>query len=266
MPSHPLHQIAAAVPRSVFVRVIAFYFLLLEPELRELKHFVPPGKTAIDIGTWWGPWSWWLARMVPNVEAFEPNASICRGLEGVLPANVHLHDVALSDRKGQSVLWSPSGDIGTEGRSTLIAQPRSSWVKQDVEVATLDEYAFSNVGFVKIDVEGLELEVLRGAANLIEKERPNIFIEVEDAHHPGDHVDEVFDFISGFGYTGTYLDGKTWRPVESFDRVQTRQRGERNKQMGIFQALFARGRERYINNFLFVPPGEKSGRERQSAG
>jgi hypothetical protein len=135
----------------------------------------------------------------------------------------------------------------------LIAQPRSGWVKQDVEVATLDEYAFSNVGFVKIDVEGLELNVLHGAAKLLEKERPNIFIEVEDAHHPGDHVDEVFDFISSFGYKGTYLDGKTWRPVESFDRAATRRRGERNKQMGIFHALFARGRERYVNNFLFVP-------------
>lgn len=262
MVAHPLHMIAERIPRSVFVRLIALYFLLLEPELRELKQFVPRGKTAIDVGTWWGPWSWWLARVVPRVEAFEPNASICDGLRAVLPANVNLHGVALSDRQGTSQLWSPSGDIGTEGRSTLIAQDHAGWVRQDVETTTLDAYDFSNVGFVKIDVEGLELNVLQGASSLLEKEHPNIFIEVEDAHHSGDHVDEVFDFISSFGYEGTYLDGKTWRPLEDLDRDATRRRGERNKKMGIFHALFARGRERYVNNFLFVPRASTYGASR----
>src|SRR5271157_2661605 len=98
--AHTLSRVAAHIPRKVLVRLVAFHFKMLEPELRKLDHFVPPARVAIDVGTWWGPWSWWLSKRVPHVEGFEPNTSICERLRGVLPSNVHLNNIALSDQRG----------------------------------------------------------------------------------------------------------------------------------------------------------------------
>src|SRR5579872_3092207 len=151
---------------------------MFEPELRQLDRFVPEGKAAIDVGAWWGPWSWWLARRVPKVDTFEPNTSICKVLNKALPANVTLHNVGLSDRVGRETLWSPAGGRGTEGRSSLLGEGREGWTAQSVEVVPLDDFNFSRVGFIKIDVEGYELSVLRGAAALLERDHPNLIVEV----------------------------------------------------------------------------------------
>jgi FkbM family methyltransferase len=100
-----------------------------------------------------GPWSRWLARRVPRVEAFESNASIYGELQHILLANVVLHNIALSDRRERSQLRSPSDQLGTKGRSTLMADGHGDWIHQDVELAPLDGFGFTDVGFVKIDVE-----------------------------------------------------------------------------------------------------------------
>jgi len=247
-----ISKLAAHVPRKAFVRLVAMQYLLLEPELRELDRFVPDDKTAIDVGTWWGPWSYWLSRRVPRVEAFEPNASIYQELKKVLPPNVTLHNLALSDEAGHSALWSPGALLGTEGRSTLVEDGHPGWVHQDVETSTLDSFDFTNVGFVKIDVEGLEYSVLRGAVHLLESQRPNVLVEVEQAHGGAEQMDRVFDFMEGLGFEGSYFEGRTLHRLADLDREKTLERGERQKSMGMFQTAVAR--EPYIHNFLFRYP------------
>jgi FkbM family methyltransferase len=244
-------MVAERLPRTLFVRVVAQVYRVFEPELRELDQFVPPGKTAIDVGTWWGPWSWWLAKMSPRVESFEPNESICRELSEALPGNVTMHNVALSDGSGSAMLWSPGTSFGTEGRSTLTAGGHPGWVGQQVRTALLDDFEFSDVGFVKIDVEGHELEVLRGASDLLARERPNVLVEIEQAHQSAERMDEVFAFMDGAGYRGTFLKGKTWHPIAELDREGARRAGERRKSLGLLRATLAR--DGYVNNFVFLP-------------
>jgi FkbM family methyltransferase len=243
--------VAERVPRTLFVRVVAHLYRLFEPELRQLDHFVPPGKTAIDVGTWWGPWSWWLARQVPRVESFEPNTPICRELSAALPSNVTMHNVALSDGSGSSLLWSPGNSFGTEGRSTLTAEGHPGWVSQEVKTELLDDFNFSNVGFVKIDVEGHELEVLRGASDLLARERPNVLVEIEQAHQSAERMDEVFAFMEDAGYRGTFLKDGSWHPIAELDRDSARRAGERRKSLGLLRATLAR--DGYVNNFVFRP-------------
>lgn len=61
-----------------------------------------------------------------------------------------------------------------------------------------------DVAYIKIDVEGHESEVVRGAEGLLREEHPALWIEIERDHHPTGCVDEVFDLLSAFGYEGTF--------------------------------------------------------------
>jgi FkbM family methyltransferase len=258
--SSVVSKVAERLPRKLFVRLVALQYPLFEPELRCLHQFVPDDKVAIDIGTWWGPWSWWLARRAPRVEAFEPNGSIYESLQHALPSNVVLHNVALSDRNGASVLWSPDRELGTEGRSTLTATGHPGWVHQDVMTASLDSFGFANVGFVKIDVEGHELAVLRGAGTLLATQRPNVLVEVEQAHQSADQFDDVLALMLDAGYQGSFLKDRVWRPLSALDRDAVRVRGETEQSRGMLRNTLTR--DRYIHNFLFSPresPGPSPG-------
>jgi len=235
-----LAAVADMLPPKALVRIASIQYRYFEPELRHLSEFVPRDKDAVDVGAWWGPWSFWLSRAAQRVFTFEPNRAVFDGLSVAMPSNVILHNLALSDHEAESTLWAPPTGKRGEGRASLI--PRPGWVQQTVRTVTLDSFALDNVGFVKIDVEGHELEVLRGAAELIEAQRPNILIEVEH----GD-VDGVFAWFAERAYEGTFYE-KGWRPLAEWDR----DRAERmsRQQPGMLRATFL-SKEHYINNFLF---------------
>jgi hypothetical protein len=104
---------------------------------------------------------------------------------------------------------------------------------------TLDSFKLTNVGFVKIDVEGHEEAVLHGGLETLKREKPNLMIEIEERHAPGS-LERVTNFLSTIGYAGFYLDGNQILPIARFDphRDQVRQNGKVGK---------------YINNFLYFP-------------
>jgi FkbM family methyltransferase len=248
----PQSLVAELVPPQLFVRLVALQYRFFEPELRHLDAFVPLGKTAVDVGAWWGPWSWWLARRAFEVHAFEPNKTIYDALRTALPDNVDLHNVALSDHRTEATLWSPAGGRGTEGRSSLLPDGHETWLQQPVETAVLDEFDLTNVGFVKIDVEGHELAVLRGASKLIERERPNVFVEVDQALHSGDDIEDVFSYFTERNYAGSFFAQRDWLPLGVFDRDEARRDAERNKSTGMLRATLVPSK-RHIHNFLFRP-------------
>jgi hypothetical protein len=68
-------------------------------------------------------------------------------------------------------------------------------VEQNVELRTLDSLNLQDVGFVKIDVEGHELDVLRGGAETIQRNRPHLLIEVRE-----NHLTEIRDLLLAWGY------------------------------------------------------------------
>ena len=117
----------------------------------------------------------------------------------------------------------------------------------------LDEFDLVDVGFVKIDVEGHELPVLLGSAELIDRERPNVLVEIEDAHHSGDEIEDVFSFFAQRGYSGTFFAQKKWFPLSDFDRDKAQRAGEFAKSTGMLRSTVMSS-DRYIHNFLFRPP------------
>jgi len=73
-----------------------------------------------------------------------------------------------------------------------------------VETVTLDSLALRNVTFIKIDVEGHELEVLRGATETLRANRPVMMIEIRDHN-----LTPVRELLDGLGYAETTMKALT---------------------------------------------------------
>lgn len=157
-----------------------------------------PTRACADVGANVGKVTRFLAeRTARRVYAFEPSPANYAALEentSNLP-NVVLHAVALADYRG-------SGEFVGGGTVTGHLTASGRGVREQVRVERLDEVLDGDVGLVKIDVEGGELAVLRGATRLLEECRPLLAVEVIDGHlrRGGSSRAEVFDFLSGYGY------------------------------------------------------------------
>lgn len=161
-----------------------------EPELLRLEQWVPRDRLALDIGANCGIYTWRLARLARQVHAFEPQAILAKRLKRAVP-NAVVHACALSDRVGMTELRMPVAD-GTAyyGWGTIEPANRLAAVRHDavrkvnVPLRRLDDLDFDDVGFVKLDVEGHELAVLRGAENTLRRCGPTILLEADDRHRP----------------------------------------------------------------------------------
>ena len=242
------------VPVGMLVPAVAWQYRFFEPELARLDDFVPRGRGAVDVGVWWGPWTWWLARRVPKVDSFEANLDLVARLAPVLPPNVTIHPVALSDRDGEADFWVPPGGAGTEGRGSLEGPGTTvnGWVHRSATTARLDEFDLADVGFLKIDVEGHEMPVLRGATELIHRERPTVLVEIELRPDRPGPLDEIIEFFDNYDYRGEFLQRGAWHPIGELDRPSTEAMATKVARHGYATNLLLYSR-RYIHNFVFRP-------------
>jgi len=70
-----------------------------------------------------------------------------------------------------------NSELNNNGGFSLHPQPHSFVVYDKIDVTTLDSYKLKNISMIKIDVEGHEEEVLKGAVDTIKKNHPIIFVE-----------------------------------------------------------------------------------------
>lgn len=178
-----------------------------EPELANLRAIVSNlDGVAIDVGANRGIYSYALARLFSRVMAFEPNPDVARFARRKLPGNVEVLEVALGAREHSDVLHVP---IVRDRRVHLLGSLRQSSdgeaAQVPVEVRTLDGMAVRDVRFIKIDVEGAEEEVLRGAARTIGRDRPVLLIEVFAGHY-SDPVDFAIQLGNSYGYDAKVMD------------------------------------------------------------
>ncbi|MFF3482160.1 FkbM family methyltransferase [Streptomyces sp. NPDC002701] len=255
--------LAARVAPFVPVRLVAaaarFVYPRFEPELARLGDLCPAGcGTAVDVGGWYGPWTRRLSDRARRVVTVEPVPHLARLLSSVTPANVRVVHAAASDRSGTAHLWLPAGDQGDRGVSSLVRRDIHARAL-DVRCLTLDSLNLHDVGFIKIDVDGSELAVLRGAGTLLARDRPALFIELEARIQP---VDTVVSHLAGLGYEGWVLPGDTWRPLSSFDLEAHQARAAHVVSQGLLRRVLpfrGRGYVRYVNSVLFLPDGRRPG-------
>ena len=156
--------------------------------------FAMSAETILDIGAYTGFYGFLATRSAPQSQVIcvEPlSENFARALLNAQLNNmqrVSIYKVAASDQNGFAPLSIyGSGDFLTSGAS-LLGEQRSQPVRQEyVQAARMDELikqcGWPKVGLVKIDVEGAQDAVINGMSEILQRYRPDIFIEVlEDTH------------------------------------------------------------------------------------
>jgi FkbM family methyltransferase len=242
-----------------------------EPEIDLLPELVAKGRRAIDVGANFGEYTYALARLAARVEAFEPLGGCAAAIEAARLPGVTVHRVALSDGEGERTLHLPVRDGRADTPSASFRDPGGTCERTSVPVRTLDSFGFTDVGFVKIDVEGHESAVLAGATETLRTCRPVLIVEIEQRHRSDCRIEQVFAGILALGYAGSFLHAGRRHPLEafSFERHQApfigapgaSERGGAGDRTGPFSSKSASARamlpgrrhDRYVNNFIFVP-------------
>jgi len=172
------------------------------------------GGHAIDIGANIGVMTYHFAKKSGNtiVHSFEPvplNYGILqRVVQKYKLKNVLTYNLALGDKKGSVGMLIPQkGDVILHGLSHISDKKGSSEGEQvSIEMDKLDdvqEIKDKPVTAIKIDVEGYEFFVLQGAKNLIQQNKPAIYMELWDS----DMRDKCIELLESWGYKG-YINKK----------------------------------------------------------
>jgi hypothetical protein len=115
-----------------------------------------------------------------------------------------------------------------------------------VEVATLDSLDLLGVALIKIDVEGHEWQVLRGALATVSRELPNLIVEIEEHRAPG-NLERFAETLTGLGYAGFVLHDRRLMDVADFS-IDVHQRPAHAPSWGTARSGV------YVNNFIWVSP------------
>ena len=117
------------IPDRLLYSLLAWQYRSFDAELRHLGDYFPRDAakhgTVVDVGAWWGPWTYWLSRKAEHVVTIEPVPHLAEFLRKVVADNVQLIECALSERTGVTELFVPTGGSGSEGRSTVEARVAS---------------------------------------------------------------------------------------------------------------------------------------------
>ena len=184
-----------------------------EAEWHFVSRFLKKGMTVLDIGAHHGFYTVLASKKIGNsgiVIAFEPSPREQQRLQLHLKinhcTNVKVEPLALSSQNGKASLFL------VEGRGTAfnsLRPPAISTPTQRISVSTmpLDNYiekeGIRRVDFIKMDTEGAELEILRGAAGLFNRNsRPIIMIEISDLRSApwGYCSSAIYKYLSERGY------------------------------------------------------------------
>jgi FkbM family methyltransferase len=187
-----------------------------------LARYIEPGTVALDIGASLGLWTLPLARVARSnggrLWCFEPNPENVALLEANIDRNdlgcvTAVHAVALGSRRGSARLGHR--ERGGGNAALLDVDARDT---VEVPVVRIDDIDFpERVSFMKMDVEGFELEVLRGARALVARDRPAIFGEFSATwlRMRGEDLAAELASIAALGYDIFEVEERrsaSWRP------------------------------------------------------
>jgi|ERR1700733_281610 FkbM family methyltransferase len=218
----------------------------LEIEIALLPLLADPERESIDVGANVGLYADRLAALTKHVHIFEAHPRLAYILKAARAKNATVYHGAVSSLDGFATLNIPlQNGQECDGLSTLErGDTQQKYKSIRIRSLMLDSLSQRNIGFVKIDVEGHELEALAGSDRLISKQRPTFLIEAEERHRPG-ATKLVFDFFAKRDYRGVFVFGRQVIPVERFDPTMQDARNLRSD--------VARSSIIYPNNFIFIP-------------
>lgn len=197
-----------------------FYVGSREPSTSKTLEFLClPGSIAIDIGANIGSHTLPMAKLVGpegRVYAFEPVPWALRKLHKNIDLNefenITVEAIALGDTIQSSVpvKFRASFKIAASQGVGPNGEVNSEWFDEceeiDISISTLDEYVQANdiraIGLIKLDVDGFEGKVIRGALNTLNRFHPVLIMEVAPAwlEMRGDSAVKICNMLADLGY------------------------------------------------------------------
>jgi FkbM family methyltransferase len=204
------------IDRGTLIGWSIHFFGGYEPEVRaQIKKWLRPGDTALDVGANVGWHALLMATQVGSsghVYAFEPNdstrARLTQGIALNQLTQVAVDSRAVSDRIGRAGFEAPQAGDVWDGTGRLTATDADGSVACVTLDAFVAERGIDRLAFMKIDVEGWELSVLRGGRRTLETLGPAIVFEYDPAyvHRSGGSGAEVTACLTDAGYVLYQLD------------------------------------------------------------
>lgn len=234
-------------------RAFKYRYIEDKPELAYITKSINKGDTVLDIGSHKGGYLYWLRKSVGEeglVYAYEPQPTLFYYLEKFISAyqfkNIKLEHAGVSSKKGNLKLFIPKAEGLTSPGATFEERPLvESGHYIDVPVLQIDEALKdrkNKVSLIKIDVEGHELEVFKGAEELLMEDKPKLLFECENRHLNNRTVHDVFNYLKDLGFEGSFFKNGALKPLDQFD-PKTDQAIDSNKEI--------ENKKAYCNNFVF---------------
>jgi FkbM family methyltransferase len=179
-----------------------------------MARVVSPGWIVVDAGANFGWHAVHLSKLVGpegRVISFEPIPRTFKELKAnaALNAcdNLEARQEALGDTEGEITIYVPSIHLGAGAASQFL----DAGEPVKAPILRLDDFlerrGIDHVDFIKADIEGGELNLLRGAEKLFSRCRPRVMIEIVDIHCKrfGFTTDQVIQFFASRGYRGSHI-------------------------------------------------------------
>ncbi|MBS3764792.1 MAG: FkbM family methyltransferase [Planctomycetes bacterium] len=190
-------------------------------ETKLVQKLIKPGDTAIDVGANLGWYTTLLCREIGpkgEVHAIEPNRDAARLLKALKkwhPA-LEVHAIALGEKEQRTDFHIPENWI-----SASLGEIDGPTRKQHTKVVPLDVFLQKDevheVDFIKLDAEGAEKQVLKGASATLNNRKPPIWLlelSTKEAarfgHHPSELL-EAFYRVQSTEYIGYIIDPENCR-------------------------------------------------------
>ena len=251
-------------PAFIKNRVFAHYQTLgwktlssseFDAELLILEYFLNKNSVFFDIGTNKGEYAYYAEKLMnpKNIYLFEPEKKLNKQLQAIF-GNCQVFDLALSDNKGKHQFKIPLiNGVADNCLSSLEVENKedneTEAIIYEVKTDTLDNFTKEkNIipDVIKIDVEGHELSVLKGAENFINKNHPTLIIEIEQRHHKDINIESVFESFKQKGYNCYYYSKKQSQLFSYENKTHLTNTKE----------YF--GKIDYINNYIFIHESNKT--------
>jgi len=213
-------------PSIIKKRVFAHYQTLnwkslskveFDAELLLLEFLLKEDSVFFDIGANKGEYAYYAEKLInpKNIYLFEPEKKLNKQLNAIFK-NCNVFDVALSDSARTHQFKIPViNGVADNCLSSLEVDNKedneTEAIIYEVKTNTLDTFLKEKNAFpdlIKIDVEGHELSVLKGAENYISTHHPSLIIEIEQRHHKDINIDSVFEDFKQKGYNAYYYSKK----------------------------------------------------------
>ena len=235
------------LPFRLYHRIRCYkYAKYRSPELSLISNLVKNNQNSIDIGANLGLFTFFMSRASKHVFAFEPNPYPLENLKDLVDSNVTILPIALGNNDGPVEIKIPHHRKGWSSNGASLASKEINDGKIiNIQCRKLDSLNIENIGLIKIDVEGFEIEVIRGAKDTILKNKPVMIIENEIVHTKD--TNELFTIMNEFGYDKYICNpiGKLEK-IGNFSVEENQKNAIRNLDIN------------YIQNFIFIPKENNS--------